>query len=365
MQSTETNVIVSGKTMSKRITCIPLVIRSVDVPKHLTPKHLTPSRWELLPGVWFGKMPKVLKQAVKEVDSHTKPLGFDPNYVIRIDEQIYTKGLGKRLQKEGKTLPGIPDGSHVVFSGSTNLAKHILISLILQQRFMFWLSKSYCFIENIHGSRKTYVDARTYMRRRTEVCYDPAYHLPRRKIERINRNKLKSTVKAFERYFSPYIFEIDRLSVALSNLWNALVSSDLAQTYVSLTIIFEALLSTRPYEITHMLSERAAILIGRSPTERIKIYEDVKELYRVRSKILHGGGVPKKGPLKRGDSLVVSTKFTTVPFAKLTRLADLSFRLIEAAINDPELMSIIHSNKAERGITDELHPYYTKKLLSR
>jgi hypothetical protein len=203
------------------------------------------------------------------------------------------------------------------------------------------------------------------MRRRTEVCYDPAYHLPRRKIERINRNKLKSTVKAFERYFSPYIFEIDRLSVALSNLWNALVSSDLAQTYVSLTIIFEALLSTRPYEITHMLSERAAILIGRSPTERIKIYEDVKELYRVRSKILHGGGVPKKGPLKRGDSLVVSTKFTTVPFAKLTRLADLSFRLIEAAINDPELMSIIHSNKAERGITDELHPYYTKKLLSR
>ena len=168
---------------------------------------------------------------------------------------------------------------------------------------MFWLSKSYCFIENIHGSRKTYVDAHSYMSRQTEVCYAPAYHLPQRKIERINRNKLKSTVRAFQRYFSPYNFKIDRLSVALSNLWSALVSRYLDQTYVSLTIIFEALLSTRRHEITHMLSERAAILIGRSPTERIEIYEEVIKLYALRSKIIHGGGVPKKGPLKIGDSL--------------------------------------------------------------
>ncbi len=202
--------------MSKRITCIPLLIRPVS-----GAKYLTLSRCKLLPDVWFGKMPKVLKQAVKKVDSRTKPLGFDPNYVIRIDEQIYTKELGKRLQKEGRTLQEIPNDPFLVFRESTNLAKHILISLILQQGFMFWLSKSYCFIENIHGSRKTYVDAHMDMRRRTEVCYAPAYHLPGRRIERINRNKLKSNVKAFQRYFSPYIFKIDRLSVALSNLWNA------------------------------------------------------------------------------------------------------------------------------------------------
>ncbi|UCE55653.1 MAG: hypothetical protein JSV31_09460 [Desulfobacterales bacterium] len=121
--------------------------------------------------------------------------------------------------------------------------------------------------------------------------------------------------------------KIDRLSVGLSSLWNALINRNLAQAYLNLFIIFESLLSTRGFEITHMLSERAALLIEKKADRRVQVYKDMKKLYNLRSKIVHGKTVSKKGPIT-WESFVVSTKFTNVPISNLKHLFDLSFRLI-------------------------------------
>jgi hypothetical protein len=55
------------------------------------------------------------------------------------------------------------------------------------------------------------------------------------------------------------------------------------------SVCLEALLSGRGQgELTHRLSVRAALLLGRSLDERQKIVKTVREFYKVRSKIVHG-----------------------------------------------------------------------------
>lgn len=281
---------VTGKHTATRITYIPLYIHPTT--------YLPLTRWELLPGLWLEKISNKLKEKIKKIDkpthkvvwehpdyavriyNHKFPkLTFNPNYAVRINDDKYTKGLEKRLKEEGKKIPDIPKDFEKVYHESIHLAKLILISLVLQQKFIFTLGHAYHFIENEIKSRKTYhyyghmVIGKDY---RTEGVSIMAQALPLRGIKKINRNKLSRTITSLERYYRPYTWEADRLSVALTNLWYALTNINIDQAFLNFTIILEALLSTEKHEITHMLSERAAALLGRTPKQRMDIYYKVR-----------------------------------------------------------------------------------------
>lgn len=57
---------------------------------------------------------------------------------------------------------------------------------------------------------------------------------------------------------------------------------------------FETMASTTATELTHQLSERIAYLLADSPTERLEIYQSVKQCYGFRSKMVHGDTVKPK-----------------------------------------------------------------------
>lgn len=72
----------------------------------------------------------------------------------------------------------------------------------------------------------------------------------------------------------------------------------------------ESVLSTSSSELTHRVSERAAFLLSNAPEERRRIYDDVKMMYGIRSKFVHGDTLGKKEQIsienhsKRADEIL-------------------------------------------------------------
>ncbi|MDM0051404.1 HEPN domain-containing protein [Variovorax sp. J22R115] len=71
-------------------------------------------------------------------------------------------------------------------------------------------------------------------------------------------------------------------------LQQARSSEDLGQKIANYCSFFEALLSTSASELSHQLAERVAFLLSGEPSERLRLFRQVKRAYSVRSKIVHG-----------------------------------------------------------------------------
>lgn len=99
----------------------------------------------------------------------------------------------------------------------------------------------------------------------------------------------------------------------------------------------EALVSTTTLELSHQVSERVAILLGRDTSSRVAIYGEVKKAYGYRSKAAHGEA------LKGSEQEMVA--FLTVIDGYLRQLMSLEepYNLDEKHINDfflEKLMSL-------------------------
>lgn len=53
-------------------------------------------------------------------------------------------------------------------------------------------------------------------------------------------------------------------------------------------VCLEVLFSTNATELSHKLAERCAFFLEDNPSSRLRVYELVKNIYRVRSKVFHG-----------------------------------------------------------------------------
>jgi hypothetical protein len=68
----------------------------------------------------------------------------------------------------------------------------------------------------------------------------------------------------------------------------ARTSAKLSVKIANYCTALEALLSTSPNELTYRLSQRVAWLLGKSVEDRHKLFEQVKDAYEFRSKVVHG-----------------------------------------------------------------------------
>ena len=64
--------------------------------------------------------------------------------------------------------------------------------------------------------------------------------------------------------------------------------SDLSVKVAHYTTCLEVLFSTDSSEISHKLAERVALFLGDTFEERKRLFDRVKKLYSVRSKVVHG-----------------------------------------------------------------------------
>jgi len=182
-------------------------------------------------------------------------------------------------------------------------------------------------------------------------------------IAKINTRHVTRYGKLFDEYYREGIWSVDRYAMALAHFWGALCTQFPDQALLGVTSTLECLLSTKNMEIIHTLAERSALILHNKSSERLKKYNEVKNIYAVRSKLVHGKAFVKKGPINQ-ESLCVSPKYMVVPKSVLSQAFNVAFNILIAIINNKKVMDIIQKRKSEDKITNELDAYYTAALFN-
>ena len=335
------------------------------VPVYLEPhQRLGLTRCEVIPGVTLSKMPDNLRSVLDDALSRTVPRLFRANYVILADVDKYAGALRRRIRASGDEVPAPPTtdlslSPNQWLVSADDLTRQILVSLILLQRFRFIVGGLYDVELGRTGFRvQSYVN-----RPIQEVSYVAARAIPLSLRETVDLRKLRRIALLLDPYYRGGLWQTDRMGVALSSLWTGICTPFPHHTFLSLTIVLEALLSDGGTEITHKLAERAAALVSRTRTQRPVVYGAVKALYNIRSKVVHGSAHFKKGVMN-WDSFVVTAKMANVPVTKLGELGDLVSRLINAVLARPDLLAIIQKRRPEAKTTEALDEFFLHLTLT-
>lgn len=317
-----------------------------------------------MPGVWLQRLIGRTKEDLASAEASIKPVsGLRPNFTVKIDSIAYGNHVRSQLLREGKDVPAIPEDIDAVGHDAINLTRMILVAMLLQRNCRFALANAHSFEVLSSGDYNTDNNTGIIPHSKEEVTPILQSFLPPRPTKNINRRLLSDTLVRIEQYYRPFIWEIDRFSIALSYLWSALIAHGSNQVFTNLAILIESLLSTRSTELTHLVSEHAATILGRSVKGKVDTYREVRSIYAQRSKIVHGKGVPKKGPgpINR-NTFVVSSKLSIVPHETLKKALSISLDLLNSLIRDREYMSIVRSGSPEKKINLKLDDLFISRL---
>ena len=86
-----------------------------------------------------------------------------------------------------------------------------------------------------------------------------------------------------------------RLALFLHHIEAARAAQDLALRVMHGCSALESLLSTTTSELSHQLSERAALLAASDPARQREVFFNMKTVYDIRSKVAHGSTLKGKG----------------------------------------------------------------------
>lgn len=92
------------------------------------------------------------------------------------------------------------------------------------------------------------------------------------------------------------------------------------------------------------------------------MYDEVKELYNLRSKIVHGRSAPRKGPVN-WETLAITAKWSIVPKTSILRMLAVAIQVVNAVLNRPKLLDILHVRRSEEKASDALNEYFQSLLL--
>jgi len=334
-----------------RLTCVPLYVSPE--------KCLTFSEWRVLPGVTLARLTGGLKNVIKEFDRKAlsgKVPPFSATHAVCIDEEAYFEALADRLKAEGHDLPP------KLLLEPHSIAKQVVLALLLIGQIQFKYQGSYA-IEVYRNRGKRRFQLRGWGNHPERELQDGTRRfLPGVGKRDIGRPRLVRTVLQLDRYLRAGRWWTDRLSQALSFFWNGICTPHADQSFLSFTAALESLLNTQPMEITHTLAERAALLVGRDAQARLDVYRQVKDLYALRSKIIHGKAFPKKGKRVDAESLFISAKHSIVPCSQMRALAGLLISVLNRVLADHELLLIIQTKRNEDKTSKELDQLFLERL---
>jgi hypothetical protein len=113
-------------------------------------------------------------------------------------------------------------------------------------------------------------------------------------FNKLRKNKFKielsirrKTIIEFYKIINQAISANDRVFFALDKFNSSLVRDDFYDTLIDTTICFETL-TPGSTELVYRLSQNISFIVGNSPSEREQAFDNMKKLYDVRSKIVHG-----------------------------------------------------------------------------
>lgn len=336
----------------------------------LASKRFTPTRWSLFDGLEIFELTKDAKNYFSTWLNKLHGMGdrFGPSHGILVEPLAYRAGLGNRMASEGKELPPpihvfekLSEGQNALVQTDTlSLARMIVVSAWLLRGVRFAMSTSFSGQFDNNGIFKGGSHANKPVERTLWRPYSPAGSLP---DTRLTRNEFVSVLGLLEPYYRPYTWTHDRLAVALASLWGAVTSNNPTHSLIGLVTALEAVVSTDVVEMTHQVAERTAILAGTSAQERVEIFDAVRDVYKLRSSIVHGSAKSPKGLITL-ESTISSPKHSMVSSSALTKLSYLNCRLILAALRDSEYMYIVRMTKDEDKQSKKLRDLFRRRLLS-
>jgi len=231
--------------------------------------------WELIPGITAGKILDWEKTLLDQAMMGQIKENFEPNFLIRID---HSKFIAERVRK--LKASGFPIDDYLREHYEKGFSNAHIVLMLEPVRWVLTslsLCRTFDMSTPIGSYSFTYEDDATRLRpagsaRRSGGYRTSRFHVPHLKNALpLHIVELSAVADKLEPYYQAIQFDQDRLSVALHSLWAFLFLPFPEQGYVSLVTILESLLSTGNDEIAHQISERAAVLLGQSPQERLKI----------------------------------------------------------------------------------------------
>jgi len=330
------------------------------VPAYLFPEKLAITKGrQIIPGVTICSLTGPWKE---EILSHlnrlkTHQFEFHPTHIIRIRTDDYKKEVVSRIRRDGSEF----DAKNLRLVEYNGISKQLMLSLMLASGLKFKFRGCFHFRADsgeTMGYRMTsFGNSPLYAA--SDLVWGAAYKAQlRTEWTQASRIALK-----VDRYFRSGVWWSDRLSMGIQYFWNALCSSIPEQAFLSLMSGLESVLSTQRTEITHLLSERVAIILGKGRISRLRIYKQMKKLYGIRSELVHGKAFTRRGK-QTTESLIVSAKYSNVPHSAMGELVNITGSVIKCLLSRPTYLRIVQTKRNEDKTSQELDTYFLKQLFS-
>ena len=282
--------------------------------------------------------------------------GFTPTHLIVVEQNQYFRGLDSRLAAEGKNR----DKRTYEFVELSGITRQVLVATTLCGHAVWQVGGTYTFDHSDEGF--PYSSAGYGHHDTVTVSGALMYSSSGDLFRDIKARNLRAVCRQLDCYYRNGTWWVDRLSVALGYLWAGMTTSHSELAFVSFCMALEAVASTSSNEITHILAERCALLIEGPSERRLIAYEEVKALYALRSKIVHGRSMPRKGPIT-AETLAITAKRSFVPDSALVRIFVVAIAVINGVLRSPDLMALLHVRRSEDKTSAALDEYFLRRLL--
>jgi hypothetical protein len=328
------------------------------VPLQILPRErVSFSRASLVPGVSMQQFSGPMARAINLRDKlfQIQP-NFLPTHVLVVDQTAYLNSLDARLAKEGITR----EKREPEFVDIRGISRQVLIAISLVGRAPWQVGGTHSFDHS--DSDFPYSSAGYRPSPPTGVSDFLRYGAPDGWFVDISASKLRTTASRLDRYYRTGSWWQDRLGVALGYLWSALTTSHPELAFAALCMALEAIATSGDKEITHSLAERCALLARTTIREREEMYVEVKSLYGLRSKIVHGRSGPRRGPLT-SETLAITAKQSHVPRSKVFRLLAIVIDVINEVLRSPSLLQILRTRQNDDNEGKAIDAFFLRLLL--
>lgn len=294
------------------------------------------------------------------IDSRASKLpvapGFLATHLIVIDEREYLTHLDSRLRSQGRRRDPHPFSSLDI----DGLGRQILMALTLGGRLSWEIGGHHTF--EARGQGRAYSGGSYAHRPTIGVSGLLRYSTPHGWATNVPPARLRVTSLRLDPYYRSGVWWVDRLSAALGYLWSSLTTSHPELAFSGMCMALEALVTTGQTEITHTLAERCAILSRTKHVDRVTMYQEVKQLYSLRSKIVHGRSASGKGTITM-ESLSITAKHSMVPRSMLFRMLSATIDVINSVLSSRGLLTVLQTRRSEGKASEAIDAFFQSMLL--
>ena len=274
------------------------------------PKPRTFERQALLPGLWLehinGDLGRIAHNRSQD------PTITEMRDTIIADLPAYVRGLVERIKKSNVEIPlsiGSDDGGwHVehpleMHVEDEDIRKLVMISCILAGAETFIVDRPVLAeLRDRAGIVTPEFDRWDRYRHVWQKPYNPAVKSMLADSEpgqfsELDLSQVRHYCEILEPYFRPVKWHEGRLAIALGAFLSYALGPGDSYGYLALMTVFEALLSTTKFEISHQICERLAFMLESNEAGRYSTYRRMKQLYDTRSQLVHGSVENKRGPI--------------------------------------------------------------------